>query len=92
MCIVSLFRRAWVEEERLTFPLVPLPLQMTESGGATPFWKNHWMWTGFVVAGLAESVNYLAFRYPSDGRSRRPGVPRRLPRMSLERIISTRAI
>lgn len=65
MCIVSLFRRAWVEEERLTFPLVPLPLQMTEEGGATPFWKNRWMWAGFVVAGLAESMNYLAFLYPS---------------------------
>ncbi len=65
LCAVTLVRRQWIEEERLTFPLVLLPLEMTESGGATPFWKNRLMWAGFLVAGLLESVNALNFLYPS---------------------------
>src|SRR5579871_1621903 len=65
LCAFTLFRKPWIEEERLTFPLVPLPLQMTEVGGATPFWKNRLMWAGFLVAGVAESVDYLNFLFPS---------------------------
>lgn len=70
LCALTLFRRQWIEEERLTFPLVPLPLEMTEAGGATPFWKNRLMWVGFAAAGLAESMNYLNFLFPSF-----PGLP-----------------
>ncbi|HLK55793.1 MAG TPA: DUF6785 family protein, partial [Chthonomonadaceae bacterium] len=65
LCAFTLFRKQWVEEERLTFPLVPLPLEMTEGGGATPFWKNRTMWIGFLVAGLLESVNYYSFLHPA---------------------------
>lgn len=65
LCALSLFRRHWIEEERLSFPLVPLPLEMTAMGGGTPFWTNRWMWAGFGVAGLAESINYVNFLYPS---------------------------
>ena len=65
LCATTLLRRQWVEEERLTFPLVLLPLEMTEGGGRKPFWANKWMWGGFLVAGLAESVNALNFLYPA---------------------------
>jgi hypothetical protein len=65
LCATTLMRRSWVEEERLTFPLAQLPLQMTEQGGATPFWSSPWMWAGFALAGIAESVNFLSFLYPS---------------------------
>ncbi|HVK03216.1 MAG TPA: DUF6785 family protein [Armatimonadaceae bacterium] len=65
LCATTLVRRQWVEEERLTFPLVLLPLEMTENGGATPFWKNRIMWAGFLVAGLLESANFINFLYPS---------------------------
>ena len=65
LCAVTLVRRQWIEEERLTFPLVLLPLEMTENGGATPFWKSKVMWAGFLLAGLLESVNALNFLYPS---------------------------
>lgn len=65
LCATTLVRRQWIEEERLTFPLVLLPLEMTEKGGATPFWKNRLMWGGFLIAGLLESMNFLNFLYPS---------------------------
>jgi len=65
LCVTSLFRRQWVEAERLTFPLVLLPLEMTERGGTGPFWKNKMMWAGFLLAATLESVNFLSFLYPS---------------------------
>jgi hypothetical protein len=65
LCATTLVRRQWVEEERLTFPLVLLPLEMTENGGATPFWKNRLMWAGFLIAGALESMNFINFLYPS---------------------------
>ena len=50
-CVTALVRRSWVEEERLTFPLVLLPLEMTDTqfdgDNRVPFWKNRWMWAGF---------------------------------------------
>lgn len=64
LCALSLFRRAWVEEERLTFPLVLLPLELAQ-GGPSGFWTNRWMWIGFVLAGVLESMNFVNFLYPS---------------------------
>jgi hypothetical protein len=32
---LTLFRRQWVEEERLTFPLVVLPFEMTQNAGSS---------------------------------------------------------
>ncbi|MGC4043748.1 MAG: hypothetical protein QM758_08070 [Armatimonas sp.] len=65
LCFMALFRKPWVEEERLTFPLVLLPLEMTQGGGKAPIFQNRLFWAGFVIAGLLESVNYLNFLYPS---------------------------
>lgn len=65
MCAMSLFRKQWIDEERLTFPLVLLPLEITENGGRAPIFRNPLFWAGVVIAGLLESVNYLNFLYPS---------------------------
>jgi hypothetical protein len=69
LCMTTLMRRRWVEEERLTFPLAYLPLAMTERDpdvtSQTPFWRNRLMWAGFLVAGLLESVNFVSYLYPS---------------------------
>jgi hypothetical protein len=65
LCATTLMRRSWIEEERLTFPLVLLPLEMTESGGDSPFWKNRLMWAGFLIAGLLESFYFLNFLFPA---------------------------
>ena len=66
LCASALVRKQWVEEERLTFPLVLLPLSMTATGEeAQAFWKSRLMWAGFLLAGILESVNFLNFLYPS---------------------------
>jgi hypothetical protein len=65
LCAMTLLRRSWVEEERLTFPLVLLPLEMTGTNDGKPFWRSPWMWLGFVLAGALESVNFLNFLHPA---------------------------
>ena len=69
LCMVALLRRRWIEDERLTFPLAYLPLEMSAHasghGEASPFWKNRLMWTGFLIAGVLESINYVSYIYPS---------------------------
>ena len=65
---MSLLRRQWVEHERLTFPLVQLPLEMMESGRRrdilSPFVKNPVMWMGFILAFSVLSTQALHFYFP----------------------------
>ncbi|MBI5834058.1 MAG: hypothetical protein HZB16_17325 [Armatimonadetes bacterium] len=44
-----LLRRAWCDEERLSFPCIHLPLQMTSP--ETGLWRSPYLWAGFAVAG-----------------------------------------
>ena len=64
VCLSNLLGRQWVERERLTFPLVQLPLQMTDTRPAAPFWRSRYMWAGFLLAGLLESVNFINYLCP----------------------------
>jgi hypothetical protein len=61
----TLLCRRWIEGERLTFPLVFLPLEMTRGGGEVGFWQDRRMWAGFLLAGLLESVDYVNYLYPA---------------------------
>ncbi len=63
LCINVVFRRQWVEAERLTYPIVQLPLDMTAEDGS--FWRNRIMWTGFAIAGGITFVNGLAYLFPT---------------------------
>ena len=62
-CINAIFRKQWVERERLAFPIVQLPLEMTDP--KTSFFKNKYMWAGFALAGGLETLNSLAYLYPN---------------------------
>jgi hypothetical protein len=63
MCINTLVRKQWAERERLTFPIVQLPLSMTEPRGE--LWRNKLFWIGFVVSFGVDLINGLAVYYPS---------------------------
>jgi len=62
-CINVLVRKQWADQERLSFPIVFLPMQMTAPG--SPFFKNRLMWIGFAVAFALESINSLNFLFPT---------------------------
>ncbi|MCS6862777.1 MAG: hypothetical protein NZT92_20925, partial [Abditibacteriales bacterium] len=62
-CLLALIRRHWTEDERLTFPLVYLPLHVTQPSphgelGAALF-RNAWTWGGIGVAFLFNLLNIL---------------------------------
>jgi hypothetical protein len=67
-CVTVLFRKQWVENEHLIFPLVQLPLEMTDNpGGAAipPFLRNKMMWIGASIPLLVHSWNGLHAIYPA---------------------------
>ena len=63
LCINSILRKQWIEAERLTFPIVMLPLEMTQESGA--LFKNKYMWLGFTISGVITLVAGLHYLYPS---------------------------
>lgn len=63
LCINSILRKQWVEAEKLTFPIIQLPLEMTEESGS--LWKNKRMWIGFGLAGFITLLAGLNYLYPS---------------------------
>jgi len=65
LCINSLMRGAWCERERLTFPLIQLPVAMAEQGGGGGMWKSRYMWGAFAVMFGIDMLNGLNYLYPN---------------------------
>ena len=62
-CITILFRKAWTENERLAFPIIQLPLALTEPQGA--LYRDSRMWIGFAIPFVLGLVNGIHTLYPS---------------------------
>jgi hypothetical protein len=67
-CMASLLRRQWVERERLLFPIVVIPLEITQNGGAAPIFKNRVFWLGALLACFLEIMATLHYTVS-------PGIP-----------------
>ena len=66
-CLSVMLRKQWGDNEALAFPLLKLPLEMTqnaEDGTIPPFFKNPLMWTGFAVAVFVQGLNGLNLYFP----------------------------
>ncbi len=65
-CINSLMRRQWTQREKLTFPLIQLPLALVEGPGhpRSP-WRDPLLWTCFSVVAAIDLVNGLHFLFPT---------------------------
>ena len=63
LCINTLLRIQWTERERLTYPIIQLPLEMTDTSNR--FFKNKLMWLGFSIAALISIMNLLNSIYPA---------------------------
>lgn len=64
-CINILLRHQWAERERLSFPIIWLPMEMTQNGDGKAFFTNKLMWMGFACAFSLTLWNGIAFLYPS---------------------------
>lgn len=68
MALMVLIHQQWVRNERLTFPLVYLPLELTavEQGHSySPMWRNPTFWVGFTIAIVPHIFNGLHTYYPA---------------------------
>ena len=68
LCMLVIVRKQWMERERITFPLVQVPLAMLEgessSSKFTPFFRNKLMWMGFALPFILLSITALHEYFP----------------------------
>ena len=54
-CINALVRKNWIEQSKLSFPIIQLPLEMTRAN-CSPF-KNRLIWIGIAISGGIALIN-----------------------------------
>lgn len=64
MCISLIVRKQWIENERLAYPIIQLPYEMTVGGGASGFFRNRLLWIGFSIAAGIDIINGLHHFFP----------------------------
>ena len=62
LCLNIILRKQWVESERLSYPIIQLPVEMTQNKGR--FFKSTWMWSGFTLGLTVNMINGLNFLLP----------------------------
>jgi hypothetical protein len=62
-CLNTILRRRWTQDERLSYPIVQVPLAMTDPTGG--FFRNRLMWIGFTFAAVLDVVNGLNYLFPA---------------------------
>jgi len=62
LCMSTLLRRQWARHEKLSYPIIQLPLQMTDPSGQ--IYRHKLMWLGFAMAGGISLLNGISFLYP----------------------------
>ncbi|HJN17916.1 MAG TPA: DUF6785 family protein, partial [Armatimonadota bacterium] len=63
--LCNIVSEQWISRERLTFPLAQLPLAMAGARRYEGFWRNRFMWVGFAIPMVLQSMNFLNYLYPS---------------------------
>ena len=62
LCINALVRKNWIEQSKLSFPIIQLPLEMTRAK-CSPF-KNRLIWIGIAISGGIALINGLHSLHP----------------------------
>lgn len=68
LCVNSLMRDLWMRKERLSFPVIQLPVAMMEKDGRGPIWKSKALWIAFGIMfsiDMLNGWNYLNPAVPS---------------------------
>ena len=70
-CVNVIIRKQWTDNERLTYPLTKIPLEITDAqpfgrGRSTvPLTKSRLFWIGFALAAVLDTTNALNYYFPS---------------------------
>lgn len=65
ICFSSILRRQWVDREKLTFPIIELPMMMVRENTVGSLFKNRLLLVGFAITSMVLSMNYLSSLYPA---------------------------
>ena len=63
LCINVLLRKRWVEEEKLSYPIVQLPYRIINNPSG--LFRNKLLWIGVGIAGAIDLLNGLNYLYPA---------------------------
>ena len=64
LCINVVLRKQWTEREKLAYPIIQLPLEMTRDSGAN-FFRGRVFWTAFILVSLLNLINGLSYLFPT---------------------------
>jgi hypothetical protein len=62
VCINTIVRKQWTENEKLSYPVIQLPLELARGG--TGLLGNRHLWIGFAIAGGIDLINGLHGIFP----------------------------
>ncbi|MCA1595480.1 MAG: hypothetical protein LC772_03520, partial [Chloroflexi bacterium] len=68
LCMNTILRKQWTEHERLSYPIIQLPFEMTQGaaeGRPAAMFLNRLFWMGFGLAAFADIINSLNLYIPS---------------------------
>lgn len=65
LCLSSVLRRQWIDQEKLTFPIIELPLTMARSQTLGQMFGNPLLLIGFLGTAAVLSLNCVSAVYPS---------------------------
>jgi hypothetical protein len=57
LCLASLLRAQWSDNERLSFPLAQLPIEMLRAESGEPFYRNRLLYIGAAIPIVVHLVN-----------------------------------
>ena len=64
ICLNVIVRKQWTEHEKLAYPIIQLPMAITEGGGTSSFFRNRVLWIGFAIAATLDIWHGLAGLFP----------------------------
>jgi hypothetical protein len=65
ICMNVILRKQWMENEKLSYPIIQLPMALTHEGGTLAFFRNKPFWIGILLGASLDIWNGLATLYPS---------------------------
>jgi hypothetical protein len=57
LCMCAIIRRQWTEHERLAYPIIEMPYEMTVEGGSARFFSSRLLWCGFALGAGVDLIN-----------------------------------
>ncbi len=65
LCFTVLVRKHWTESEKLSYPVIQLPLELTRNGTGSALFSNRLFLLGFALTAMITLINGLHFHYPA---------------------------